>query len=93
MEWGPWIEHDGLCRPVSRGEYVTMIGEYPDGEIREWVGYIRTDAYSWYWFNYGRVARGGVIPRTIRYRVRKPRALQMLREIAEGIKAPEREDA
>lgn len=97
-EWGPWVEHDGMTRPVPKGTYVSVYlrsgavveaitgrnGVMPDGTlVRGYVG----DAWLW-----------GSIPgmeaaEVVRYRVRKPRALQQLREMIENLPAPEREDA
>lgn len=86
-EWGDWIEHDGTCRPVAKGQYVQMVGIYPDGESVVWEGYVRTDAYSWYWFNFGRMGKNGVIPKCVRYRIWMPRALLELIEMVESLPA------
>jgi hypothetical protein len=83
-EWGPWIEHDGKGCPC--------VGQYVETRLNLRAGYvmpgcpsslvdggmgtvgIATGGVSWYW------AAG--FARVIRYRIRRPRALQTLIEIA-----------
>lgn len=90
-EWGPWIKHDGKGCPVpdgvwchrifsepARGDDKTVHGKMEDFSPvnREW------EFHSWNW------SKGAV--HIIRYRIRNPRALELLRSIA---KEPEVEIA
>lgn len=92
-EWGPWIDHDGRSRPV--GHFVEV--EYADGVVLRFVATTDTTPVltkphdpnrypgprynnSWVW-----TAPGCHIP-VRRYRIRKPRALKMLREIAATVR-------
>lgn len=88
-EWGPWIEHDGRGCPCV-GQYVHVryknpaglfIG--PNGELdadRAGAVGVASGSPSWAWAPHWNPI--------IRYRIRKPRALKQLREIARN---PERE--
>lgn len=69
MSWGPWIDHDGTHRPVAKGAYVHVVGDYVDGTVVEKKFIIRKDAYAWYWFNYGKEFPNGTVARILRYRV------------------------
>jgi hypothetical protein len=98
-EWGAWIEHDGSGCPVV-GQFVHVVlgddwetpilGSGDCGWGPQWkpineaeaVG-IAEDDPGWHW-------AFGWFP-VIRYRVRKPRALQDLIEMVERM--PERVDA
>lgn len=86
-EWGPWIEHDGNGYPQS------VIGHYVEGECAEnwdhsrivWRGASivtgRFAATSWHWGKNG-------FTDVIRYRIRKPRGLSILEQIARDVEAP-----
>ena len=93
-EWGPWIEHDGMRRPV-KDAFIEI--EFRCGDI--WVGHlggadeVRTsggvvarpetdESSSWVW--------GTHAPKwdVIRYRIRKPRGMAVLQEV---VASPERE--
>lgn len=103
-EWGPWIEHDGSHRPV--GLYVQRV--YADGHVLEgmigqeakitYASVAASQRYkesgkplyrcSWVWGSPGKM-----VP-VIRYRVRKPRGLTILEDIAANPEHErEREDA
>jgi hypothetical protein len=100
-EWGPWIEHEGKSKPangiVFEGVWATgtraiavvggpMVGRWKRSEI----GYAGPAyASSWIW-----EGKGISVP-IIRYRLRRPRALQQMIERAASLDAttPEREDA
>jgi hypothetical protein len=82
-EWGPWIEHDGKGRPVPRGAVVHMVARcVVTGTIEQQVGVAHEDRGSWDWSD-----PAGLM-KIISYRVRKPRALSMLQEIAAGVREP-----
>lgn len=88
IEWGPWIEHDGKGCPLAKGVLVHLVLE--DGD--EWIGLVGTSTepsrhglppiydeptakdQSW--------TGNPDFIQVIRYRIRKPRALQTLIEIA-----------
>lgn len=86
-EWGPWIEHDGRgCPPeICVGKF--MQAKYRNGKLHG--GLIRStilNAPNWFW-----PKRSGKIFDTdcMEYRIRKPKGLTILEEIAQGIKQPE----
>lgn len=86
-EWGPWIEHDGKSCPVRIGEYVKVelkwkqLSHTFEGVIRRHY----PDGGDWNWRNYPNCWK------VLRYRVKKPRALQQLREMIETLPAPSRQ--
>jgi hypothetical protein len=88
-EWGPWIQHDGSGVPtdIRLGDFVEVESE--DNETGQLVrdSAIVTAAHlsphNWIW--------GESTHDTLRYRIRKPRALQQLRDMIEHL--PESEDA
>lgn len=96
--WGPWIEHTGRGAPnLPEGTHILAQYETP-GEIPQKYAGISCDYPSWHWRwkrvgwfrrEYRRVCDEPAYAPLIRYRIRKPRALTMLREIAEGIREPE----
>jgi len=91
-DWGPWIEHYGKGCPIRPREivHVVMDPKLPDdlGDIpiidrgEDWVvilGGHGGDDGSWFWRpDYFRV---------IRYRVKRPKGMAILREIAANPKA------
>lgn len=81
-EWGPWIEHDGGPNPLPAGTIVQAYIE-PGKLYGPWITSGEPGGWDWRMLEYQRV---------IRYRIRKPRALEQLRKIARN---PERalEDA
>ena len=82
-EWGPWVEHDGTGCPVPIGTWVQVAGKH--GGVDEGrVTQASFDESRSQWFK----RYVGEWDYIIRYRIRKPRALEQLREIARN---PERE--
>lgn len=90
-EWTEWFLHDGKGCPVQRGVYVGV--EMACGCKAEHV-VDDLDFFGFDWkpdpsttrcrFCYS-IMRAGTLG-FIRYRIRKPRALRQLREIAENVK-------
>jgi hypothetical protein len=77
-EWGPWIEHDGKGCPVPGRAFVDVI--YRDG--RSHAGRMNqavVSAPNWIWPKQNGLEFASDV---IRYRIRKPRALQDLIAIA-----------
>lgn len=94
--WGPWVEHDGSGCPVPTGTVVHRI--YASGH--EWIAPIGASMNtpiggyqgpwhrsSWDWSGPGRS-----VP-VLRYRLRRPPAVQLLVDIAETLPVRELEDA
>lgn len=93
--WGPWIEHDGRGCPV-KGQLVQIAVLMPWGKYKVYGPVIagsdcsangidpdQSDVSAWVWPN------GKPEPERItHYRVRRPRALEQLRQIAENPTAP-----
>ena len=96
-EFGPWIKHRGGGCPVRRGQIVHAIYDAQGFDLRhiaalegadviaigkDWVikavGCVDPDQWD-RWIAY--------------YRVRKPRGLTILENIAQGVDTPEQEDA
>ena len=83
--WGPWVEHDGKGCPV-RGQYMQLVelcagrGELP---VKELIA-ASEGGLSWSWSNAPEYTS------VIRYRVRKPRAMErlnaLLREVEDNPK-------
>lgn len=95
-EWGPWIHHDGLSRPLPKGTYAMV--ELRSGAIVECVTGMHNVTASgrlvqknplwgdaWIWGSGGAWWRPCEV---IRYRIRKPRALIQLIEMVENLPAP-----
>lgn len=78
-EWGPWIEHGGTRVPDVVGKVVHCV--YKDGG--EVIDMAEGNPAAWI-AGYS----PGFIP-IIRYRIRKPRGLVILEEIANGVRQPE----
>ncbi len=88
-EWGPWIEHDGKGCPVV-GQYVQDVCRFRDGHIWETEGVVSSqDAEGWDWSLPSECGFFGELGRVIRYRIRKPRGLTILEDIAQGVREPE----
>ena len=88
-EWGPWVEHDGKGCPV-KGMWVHIVrAEGLESETRATGSFHIMAGSGWIW----RSIPKPLLPyRIIRYRVRKPRGLTILKRIAaepERHKAPE----
>jgi hypothetical protein len=103
-EWGPWIEHDGKGCPVPLGVLVEALwrcerdgDKYRAGQEGTTAGIV-TEAIrrhpAWVWDNFGkRVAHpsgsvGRMDGKFIRYRIRRPRALQEMIRRAADLDAP-----
>lgn len=91
-DWGPWIEHDGAHIPTDFvvGDVVQLISENNENGALEISPPKRVEPedfvrYNWFW--------GESTHDTLRYRVRRPRALRDLIELVENLPAPERVDA
>lgn len=92
-EWSPWIEHDGSGYPAPVGTAV-VIHCLRFGDYAGCIG--GNSGRSWFW----RMGTDG-IPRCInptsdpvlRYRLRRPPAVQLLVDIAETLPVREMEDA
>lgn len=89
MAAGEWIEHDGQGCPLPAGTPVEVIIEALPGQI---VGPIACFAHpeglSWFWDQWGVEMEDGFVARILRYRVRRSRAMDQLREIAANPSAP-----
>lgn len=93
-EWSNWIEHDGKgCPPGVIGRFIHAVGTQAECEFRclpgdeKWKG--------WYWSYRGRPCGDGVWDPVIRYRIRRPRGMEVLDSILTEIDQPvkERENA
>ena len=96
-DWGPWVDHDGLGCPCV-GQWVQWQLEDPLPGIGKWVGPeqpihesggiatfegVAGRQMAWDWSNFcKRGDHGGIVGRIIRYRIRRPRAMEQLRRLA-----------
>lgn len=81
--WGPWTQHDGKGCPVRPGTMVEVVCEDRFGFLQSQIGRTDGDSYSsWDWSHFPELKK------IIRYRERKPKGMQMLREIAKDVDAP-----
>ena len=92
-DWSDWIEHDGKGCPVPVGTYVGAElrgGVYLEGSALCWKGgkfvgphKVAREYDLWSWA----LPDSKVLPmrRIIRYRIRRPRALEQLRQIAREV--------
>ena len=98
-EWGPWIEHDGSWPPrgAREGMPISILASPESGYVRPTEEcHARHFLWRWKavpdgWFKTKRVRvcdDPSLMP-IIRYRIRKPRGLTILEEIAQGIREPE----
>jgi len=92
-DWGPWIEHDGNGCPVPLGTILNVITEHRRGQYREGVVMVeRRDLPAFDWSNWqSRSSHKMLWSRVIRYRIRKPRGMQVLEGILRDTNAPVRE--
>lgn len=93
-EWGPWIEHDGKGCPVIKGETVETVFSQPFGEeVGQGVaGSGGGGSWAWRKIRYvGIVCYDESSAPIIRYRVRRPRALQQLIQVVENLPAPSKQ--
>jgi len=91
-EWGPWIEHDGKGCPCP-GNFVEMVVVHARFRVvtqtvlREWEAKYcgvagQNGGGSWNWANYPELAK------VVRYRIRKPRGMEILEEVLAKLPAP-----
>ena len=85
-EWGPWIEHDGRGCPVAKGTFVKTLQE--DGESYEAPASGETFT-RWTWSFCDMFGEPGL--KIIRYRIRRPKALQQLIQMIENLPTPTKE--
>lgn len=81
-EWGPWIEHDGRGCPC-RGFWVQAA--FRSGAIAEGVAGGFRNGICWDWSIVDRQGAGVLI----RYRIRKPRGMEVLERIVAAPKEVE----
>lgn len=86
-EWGKWIEHDGRgCKPYPAGTYACIQFGFPWGGVvgeEEGISFgpagraegWHTNDYPEYWV-------------VLRYRIRKPRGLAVLKGLIADLPAP-----
>ena len=94
-EWGPWIEHDGKGCPLPNGMQYSMVFEDGDeAELRRGECIARTSKMGFSICDYG---EGAWEPswlweepycKVIRYRIRKPRGMAILKQLLADIPAP-----
>lgn len=93
-DWSDWIEHDGSGCPVPHGVWVEVEGVNDFGFKKRAAG-PASGSPCWTW----RLRRGvpvclsGKHNPIIRYRLRRPPAVQLLVDLAETLPVREREDA
>ncbi len=81
--WGPWVIHDGKGCPVPVGTIVEVVFEDRFGFAMRGVSTVSGDPHSsWDWRYYPELKR------IIRYREKKPRGLEMLREQLRELDVP-----
>lgn len=102
-QWGPWIAHDGAApRGCRRGDVVWF--QFYCGQVDRSPDPLTLSAPNWFWRR--RKVRTGlfrseVVPvcddpdysPILRYRIKKPRGLTLLEEIARGVREPAAEPA
>ncbi len=84
-QWGPWIDHDGAGCPVAIGTLGEMTGESHalsvyGSNVTTVYGDLSTAGQAWDWSQFGRpsLAGNGAVGKVLRYRVQRPRGLQIL---------------
>ena len=81
--WGPWVTHDGRGCPVRAGTIVEVVYEDRFGYQNRSIGCTDGSSYSsWDWTYYPELKK------IVRYREKKPKGLEMLREIVETLDTP-----
>ncbi len=101
-EWGPWVEHDGsrpdlpypcfLCvacegRGTTPGDGAAISSKTPNWYWRWRI--VSTGRLWWKESQRVRVCDNPEYAPIIAYRIRKPRGMAILQEIAEGVREPE----
>ncbi|WP_243612946.1 hypothetical protein [Shimia aestuarii] len=90
-EWGPWIEHDGRGIPVPVGTVVNVLGSH-GSDIMDIIRDTNADIPSgattaWHWSFWPAIYLRKY-EHVTRYRIRKPRGMQILEGLLEQIDAP-----
>lgn len=82
--WTAWRDHDGTGCPLPAGTVVEVKAELEPGIFKITIGTLTADEPSWDWSNWQRPAGGPGCrwARVIRYRWKRPDALERLRQIA-----------
>lgn len=89
VEWGPWVDHDGKGCPLPVGMIFEGKYEWLPGRFMMRLRAVEPDMPAWDWRNWGRVMPCGRKQSVLRrYRIRKPRALLDLIQIADQPYAP-----
>lgn len=92
-EWGPWVEHDGTGFPEKlRGVFIEVVGIAFDGVEQRAIGKMSHGfcERAWDWSFYGQpdLRFGWRNSKIIRYRIRKPKAMTILRACLEVVSTP-----
>lgn len=92
VEWGPWMVHDGKGCPLPLGTLVNVTWEARPGHIGTSTGQTGpNDAAHWEWSFWGKPDPNNptyLVARIIRYRIRRPRAVDDLVRLAAEPYAP-----
>jgi hypothetical protein len=85
-EWGPWVEHDGNHMPPHRA---VCQATFCDGEtligVVDHYNYTHQQSFLW--------GYDECVSHVIRYRIRKPRGMEILEGIMENVPNKVRADA
>ncbi|MEM9317983.1 MAG: hypothetical protein AAGA70_03140 [Pseudomonadota bacterium] len=83
QEWGPWIEHDGLGCPLPSGTIVEVRHVDAFGYMASMITKVGGGEFSsWNWLHYPELKK------IIRYREKKPRGLEILEHMLQGLDTP-----
>lgn len=83
QEWGPWVIHDGLGCPLRSGTIVEVCFQDAFGYKSTVVTCVAGGEYSsWNWEHYPELKK------IVRYREKKPKGLQMLRDLVANLDVP-----
>ncbi|PZQ99919.1 MAG: hypothetical protein DI533_04615 [Cereibacter sphaeroides] len=91
-EWSDWIEHDGQPVPELMGlkaRVVAANGRDEVGIIMNSIAPPPGQYSAFVWASLPKRVQGN---RILRYRIRKPRALQQLIDLVENLPAPQPEE-
>lgn len=89
-DWGPWIEHDGKGCPLPKGTFFHAVGASGREEVAQREhGPGVPPPHFWCYWAHDTLPAECFPDRVIRYRIRRPRALQKLVELVETLPAPE----
>lgn len=82
-EWGPWVIHDGMGCPLLPGTIAEVRFQDAFGYSSSTVTTVMGGTYSsWNWDHYPELKK------IVRYREKKPKGLQMLRDVLADVDAP-----